>query len=773
MRGMITLFLILGFITQRVEAQHYSGRIQDKETAHALVGVEVLTERGHRLARTDGQGLFSFDYPVDSLRVILSADSYRQRRVTLYSGRVLEFRLQTLQTELQEVTITGHGGTRGNNTFGYSPADVKGIATLAGEVDVMRYPQILPGVSQGMEGGMGFYVRGAGNGNNRTELDGIPIPAPTHLFGLFSIFHPDIVGQSTFQMGGITASSGDFTSSLLQIRSRRPSARRYKGSFALSPLMIGGSLEGYITRDKLTFQVAGRSSLLRPEFLLLRLLVGKDNISGDFNPQAQDLYGKLRWEISAEHSLEALLFGSHDYFSYLPEEEPNAERNKISLGWINKALKASWLYTPSKHLSLETSVYYTDCGTRQAQVSDGDWGVHKGLMMGSEKKELALRSHLTTRIHDIDLGMGIDLRQQRFRPMVQTLSIEGNKARDWRPAFTTTIASVFAEGVYRRPHYAVQGGIRYDLFRSHERHISHNIDLRLKGSLPLTRELGIEATYDRLTQYQHTLEGLPIGWSLDLIVPASQRFRPEHADQWYLGGLWSTPDLSVSLGGYYRHLTNLTAYRSWLNQFSLHNVSWEEDIITGQGNSYGLELWIEKRQGRLTGSLSYTLSRTTRTFSELNGGQSYPFSFDRTHILNVQSRYETIHTARREQHLTLAGYLTSGNTMTIPIASYQAEELPFWNTQKGGILVPPEQEHHATTRTEMSTMNAYRLPPYIRLDLGYSFLWRREKVTHELGISIYNVLNRRNPYLIFHENGRWRQLSLLSIVPSVRWEIRF
>ena len=66
MRGMLTLFLILGFITQRVEAQHYSGRIQDKETAHALVGVEVLTERGHRLARTDGQGVFSFDYPVST-----------------------------------------------------------------------------------------------------------------------------------------------------------------------------------------------------------------------------------------------------------------------------------------------------------------------------------------------------------------------------------------------------------------------------------------------------------------------------------------------------------------------------------------------------------------------------------------------------------------------------------------------------------------------------------------------------------------------------------
>ena len=111
--------------------------------------------------------------------------------------------------------------------------------------------------------------------------------------------------------------------------------------------------------------------------------------------------------------------------------------------------------------------------------------------------------------------------------------------------------------------------------------------------------------------------------------------------------------------------------------------------------------------------------------------------------------------------------------MTIPLASYQAEGLPYWETQESGIFVPSEQDYHATTRTQMSSVNAYRLPPYLRFDLSYSFLWRRRRVSHELTIGIYNILNRKNPYLIYYERNSWRQLSILSLVPSVRWELRF
>ena len=109
--------------------------------------------------------------------------------------------------------------------------------------------------------------------------------------------------------------------------------------------------------------------------------------------------------------------------------------------------------------------------------------------------------------------------------------------------------------------------------------------------------------------------------------------------------------------------------------------------------------------------------------------------------------------------------------MTIPVASYQAEELPFWNAQVGGSSYL--WDYHATTRTQMSSLNAYRLPAYMRFDLSYSFLWHRRRVSHELTIGIYNILNRKNPYLVFYERNSWRQLSILSLVPSVRWEMRF
>ena len=148
---LLLLVLLLG--VERAEGQRYSGRVRDAETTRALSGVEILTERGYRLDWTDGQGQFTFDYGADSLRVVLFADGYRQGHVTLRLGQEGEFTLTPLGKELQEVTVIGHGATRGNSTFVYTSADVRGMATLAGEVDVLRYPQLLPGVSQGMEGG--------------------------------------------------------------------------------------------------------------------------------------------------------------------------------------------------------------------------------------------------------------------------------------------------------------------------------------------------------------------------------------------------------------------------------------------------------------------------------------------------------------------------------------------------------------------------------------------------------------------------------------------
>lgn len=756
-----------------VDNARFSGVVRDKSTLTPLSHVELRSVQGKVLAQTDAQGHFVIEEEKQLLDVVVFLRGYAQQRITLHHQDTEVF-LTRLGKQLETVTITAVREKRGNNIFTYSPNEVKHIATLAGETDIMRYMQVLPGVSQGMEGGMGFYVRGAGNGNNRVELDGVPITAPTHLFGLFSTFPADIVEKSTFQMGGISAASGDLLSSLLKVETPRPDLQHYHAAASVSPLMLGGSVQGYLfKKGHLSFQLAGRTSLLRPEFLLTRLILGKENVEGDFNPQVQDGYAKLFWKIHPKHTLEMMVYGSHDKLAYEPNYVPDEENFGFSLGWDNSVAKLQWNYSPSSTWRWSTMAYNSNFTSLQQQQQKTFHGLQGGLSLGAEKRERAVRSQLFGQLGHIVFNGGIDARWQQFHPVMQKVYLNLFHSVEQRNDYATTLSSAFAEGEYTDHTYKLKAGLRYTLYNNAQSASSHHLDVRLQGSAFLTPHAGVEVTFDRLTQFQHSIEGLPLGWALDLLVPASSSLPPELSHQAYAGGFWGNDDWYATLGAYYRHLQRVTSYQSLLNLFSVHNVSWEEDVVSGKGASYGMELWIEKRRGRWTGSLAYTLSRTTRQYAGLNHGASFPFKFDRTHNLNVQAQYLVRDSEKKAQHFNAALYFSSGHNMTVPVSVYQSADLPYWETMGISNLHNDLYDYHSSYRTEMSSINGYRLRPYFRIDVGYSFLWKHRTWHHELTLSLYNVLNQKNPYLVFHEDGAWKQLSLLSIVPSIRWEVHF
>lgn len=761
-------------------AQSYQGVVRDGETGHSLPRVILRTDRGRYLAETNSTGHFAFDYEADSLSAVLFAEGYRQRIVQLRAGSRGEFTLLPFGSELEEVTVTSLRTSRGNSSFDYTPADAKKIVTVLGEADPLRYLQVLPGVSPGMEGGLSYFVRGAGNSNNRVELDGVPVMAPTHLFGFFSVFPSDVLAKSTFQMGGITASSGDFLSSLLRLETHQRQAQRYTGSISLSPIVLGGSLRGPIVKNKLSIQVAGRTSLLRQEFLLLKSILGRDKETGeeqikdDFNPQVQDLYAKLYWAISPQHTLDVLIFGSHDYFDYKPKvDDSQGIFSRVTLSWDNRLAKLRWQYTPSALLRFETLAYYSDFRSDQGNVQLSNDPKAQRQFFGAKHLEQALQSQFVAELTGIQLSGGLSLRLREHHPLIRLAGVGSEGQSGDHEVIRSQLYSAFAEGSYQTSTYSLKGGLRYDAYRDGGKNLLHSLDVRLKGTLQLTPSIGLEASFDRLSQYQHTLEGLPIGWALDLVVPASRQFLPERAHQGYVGGFWGDDTYYATLGAYYKELSHVTAHRGGINQFTTRNVRWHEDLLQGRGRSFGLELWVEKRKGRLTGTLAYTLSRTTRHFAELNEGKTFPFANDRTHNLSMQAQYETIRRARSGQAFTLSFAFSSGTNMTLPVTVYRAEELPFWDTQSGGIHVPPKQNYHATTRTAMTSVNGYRLPYYLRLDAGYTFRWQRTRLRHELTISVYNVLNRHNAFLTFYDDDRWKELSIMPLIPSIRWETRF
>lgn len=769
------LFFVLWFFSFHMPAQTFEGIVCDGQNKKRLSDVYVSVN-GKQIAQTDSLGQFSFQQGenVTFADVMFYHYGYTPKTIQLMRDTNIVVELEPIFHQLGEVTITAYRTRRGNNSYSYSVSDVKKIITPIGEADVMRIMQVLPGISQGMEGGMGFYVRGGNNGNNRVELDGVPIVAPSHLFGLFSTFHSDIVDKSSFQLGGIRASSGDLLSSLLYIQTIRPEFDTFKGSTSVSPLMYGAALQGYIIKGKLSFQVATRTSLLKTEYELIKRLA-KESTSAAFNPQVQDYYGKLSWRLNDTHTIDLMAYRSNDSFSFTPEEENNVSNYDILFGWNNRVLKLGWNWQITPGMKAETYIYHNHFNTRQRQreASNNDNEGKYGIFLASEKDEWAVKSQLIHIKGKWNTLGGIDYRNQQFSPVMQKIQVSSKDEISSNLQYATSLATLFAESGYEKENKSkFRGGVRYNLFLNEE-HLMHNIEFRLFSSVFLTRQMGIEATFDQLTQFQHTLEGLPVGWALDLLVPASKKFRPERSNQYYLGSFWGDGQYYISAGTYYKILSNVTSYRSLLNQFSTRNVSWEEDVVQGKGKSFGFELWFERRNSRWNGSMAYTLSKTTRRFAEINGGAVYPFKFDRPHNFNIQSQWQTVKKEHQLQYLNTSLYFMSGNTLTHPVASYHGESLPFWENREGGIHVPPMEDYHARVRTEMSSKNGYRLPNYFRIDIGYNFLWKRKRTTHEFSISVFNVLNRHNPILIFYEDDTWKQLSILPVIPSIRWELRF
>jgi len=275
-----------------------------------------------------------------------------------------------------------------------------------------------------------------------------------------------------------------------------------------------------------------------------------------------------------------------------------------------------------------------------------------------------------------------------------------------------------------------------------------------------------------MSQTTHTLEGLATGWAIDLKIPADNNFLPEVSNQIYTGGYWRNSNTVFSVGGYYKHMNNLIRYRNSANLFGVQNTNWYDEVIVGKGLSYGLEFRLEKRVKNLNVDISYTLSRTTRQYAQLNNGNSYPFKFDRTHILSLNAQIMTKEKSVRSQSLFGKLSFSSGHLETLPIAVYEGVELPYWDLI-GANYTNISMNENSYYRQLMSDINGYRVPNYFRIDIGYTFKKTKKKYIREFTVGVFNVLNKKNPYIIFYDNYSWKQLSIFPVIPTVQWSIEF
>ena len=669
--------------------------------------------------------------------------------------------------ELNEATVVALSPIAKGTLFRYDAAQAANTISVLGEPDVLRHISSFPGVSTGVEGTLGLFVRGGDCASNGVFYDDVPVYATSHVMGFVSVFPPENV---TFYQGGIPASKGNMSSSLFDVGLKKRYGEPYSGKFYVSPYMIGIYNSIPVVRDRATLQVSGRTTVIP------YVLNWMNNTESDMRIDVYDINAKLDVRISNSNTLDMMLFHTNDLYKYT-----DFEQNVSLQQWHETIFKIGWNSQLNDLLSLHTSAYYNKMLSRQSNeeqsISSRCWMSTLGYE--TTISEYCANTRLTwSPTENLYCNFGASYQKQKY------FLFREKRMKDFDDLFSrnnydNSMLTAFAELSYSLDNLAdVRVGVRNVNQHSGGDSFSYP-DVHVLNHWYIRRNLGIELTYDYLHQHYHVLEGLPTGWSLNIKVPSDKKYDAESTSQYYGGFFWrksfGAVETNLTIGGYYRKMDGLLSYVDGKNAFGFYTDSWQQEVDRGRGTSYGVECALSAKSKRLMSSLSYTWSKTDRTYPNINNGVTFPFKFDRRHILNYQGSYMFAKKQRDAKTVThslgCAVTYTSGNRLTLPVGTYKGYSPPYWEQAGTGWIRPDEFYGNIYNRQVMSDKNAISTKPYFRTDVSYTMTRKSKKYTKELAFSIFNVFNVHNPYTIFREDGKWKQLSLIPIMPSVRWSI--
>ncbi len=616
---------------------------------------------------------------------------------------------------------------------------IRGVVSPMGEGDPIRWAQGLPGVTTGADGTTAMYVRGGGTGNNLFSLDGVPVYGYSHILGLTTIVPTGVTGSAELGKSGFDGAESNFTAAHLRVVTKAP-AETQKFSFALNNFLASASAEGPIGK-KLSYIASFRISPLTWEYRAVRkLLPGTLGGLDNFSASVGDAYAKLQYEIDSRNALTASFLGSQDRYGF---DTPDASHEVM--GWHNLVGMLKYTHTGDK-TSLEVTASANRYGSSQEQDKVYRETLNH-LSLQSVLTEYTLSGNFRHRVGSqerLTLSEGLDARYAVFAPgQVAAVTNRSN----------TLLATVWAQADYTVPNrIALKAVVRGHYYQNLTVDAAGRFDpeASLSARLNLTRWLSLELTGDRMVQYYHTLEGLPVGWSLDMIVPSGARVQPETALQGNAGLTAKAGGHSVSLGGFYKTMDNLVYYKYAQSLFSGALAAWEDHVDIGKGTSCGAEFLYEYLGKDWYARIAYTLSRTMRHgFAEINDGDPFHARFDRRHVLNATAQWRGVSATVILQ----SGHWENGAPQTYPM------HVP------GAVW----------TAKYYQGVNNYRMPTVFRLDLGWQKSFRTGRVRHTVNLGLCNVTNHFNPFLVYFDTRTesWKQLALLPILPNFSYRVDF
>ncbi len=762
-----------------------SGYIMDAESNETLIGATIFCAEVELGTTTNEYGFYSITLPEGVYEMTFSYVGYNTKIQKIELKNNIDFSaMLSIGNQLEEVVVKAdatkyrHAETQmSSNTI--SLEKVKSIPALMGERDVLKIIQLMPGVQSGGEGTTGLYVRGGGPDQNLMLLDGVPVYNASHLFGFMSTFNGDAIKSVELIKGGFPARYGGRLSSVIDVRMKEGNMNKLHGDFTVGLISGRFNLEGPIIKEKTSFSFSGRRTWLDMFSTPIQKNINKKALATDPKPLTlynfYDVNAKINHIFSSKSRLYLSTYLGNDHLGFRNNE--GASKEKGDMYWGNKLVTARWNYQFNPKLFSNTTVYMStyDFDFDNEYITELNAPTETTEIYSSKSKiqDLGAKIDFNYIPHpNHHIRTGLKFGQYKFTPTSSYLEVteaENPKVSvtNESPKITSNEINAYVEDDMIINHrLKLNVGLHVANF-SVEKTNYTSFQPRAALSFLINDNSSLKFSATKMTQYLHLLASPGLGLPTDLWVSSTDQIKPENAWQYGVGYTRSLSDgYELTIEGFYKDMDNLLAYKSGYNFFS-NSKDWENKVDVGSGISFGGEILLEKTKGKTTGWIGYTLSKSTRTFPNINFGKSFPYKYDRRHDIGVA----VIHKKSDRVDFGLVWVYGTGNTYTLGTTNYNALGIDSNNID----FENPFGSLGSTTQIE--SRNNQRMPAYHRLDLSVNLHKQKKRGSRTWSFGIYNVYSRQNPFVVNRvaRNNKLvlEQQSLIPILPYAAYSFKF
>lgn len=739
-----------------------SGYCKDSISGEVLIGSTIYEVSALRGASTNDYGYYSFSLPQGNVDIRCSFVGYGNvlSSFNLNCDTVLNFNLKST-LKLDEIDVfpinrSSDVEMSRTGTVSLPVEQIKSVPALLGESDIIKSLQLMPGVQSGQEGFGGFNVRGGGADQNVVFMDDVPLYNSHHLLGLFSVFNSESINNVTLVKSGFPARYGGRLSSVLDVKMREGNTSGYHGAANVGLLASGAVFEGPIIRGRSSFIISARRTYF--DLFSSPIQLSQDRRMSYY---FYDISAKLNYILSKRDRLYASFFAGYDKYgvdynnrtttiNYGDVDEKDITiSDGIGTKWGNIVTSVRWNHLYGPRLFSNTILYFSkfkfnvkqkqnncaenvyDTFTHDYFSGIRDFGLRTDYVLYPSKNFGVCRFGANATLHTFFPGVNI-MRESNSVASVDTTY--GNME------FYRTEFHLYAED--DQPigkKMKISAGLHLSGLNRSGHKVYLNLEPRLLFMYLPSKKSSLKLGYSEMTQYLHLVRIASVASPADLWLPIMDNIDPLYSKQLTFEsdfGLWENFGVTVEV--YKKWLENILTYKNISGELLTISNDWSYNLVSGNGKSYGIEAFLHKKAGRLSGWIGYSWSKSKNRFSDLNKGKSFPSDNDRTHSASLFALYRI----NPQVDLALSWTFGTGNPVSLPDTKYYVPQLPTSSSSS------------STTSQLVQSRNTYRMPDSHKLNIGVNFRKELSWGSRTFSVGVYNVYARKNPLFVYLSNTK-------------------